>query len=177
MGICRLSERVGLGSVSAVRVSACKCVASSVCAQVRPTKRAERQGRLFHGLRWRPHVLDDDFRHHLSGVCVEARLSLNKARPSGRNAQCQAYIQQAEPEPRVQARRQLPHQHREAVAVRLGRDSLALLRHSAVQHSSTVPHAVFRRPCDGRRCGWTMCEGHSLDQPVQHAIPLRAIPT
>ncbi len=136
MGICRLSERVGLGSVSAVRVSACKCVASSVCAQVRPTKRAERQARLFHGLRWRPHVLDDDFRHHLSGVCVEARLSLNKARPSGRNAQCQAYIQQAEPEPRVQARRQLPHQHREAVAVRFGCDALAFLRRTAAQNST-----------------------------------------
>jgi len=52
-------------------------------------------------------------------------------------------MQQPEPEPRVQARRQLPHQHGEAVAVRLGRDALALLRQSAVQHSSTVPHAAL----------------------------------
>ena len=51
--------------------------------------------------------------------------------------QCGAYVQQPEPLPRIAERGAVPHKRRERVAVRLGRDALALLRRSAARRVRT----------------------------------------
>ncbi len=71
-----------------VRVSNCMDLCGCERSFARP-KRAKRQARLLHRLRWRPHVLDNDLRHHLNRdlpICVAVRRPPNTTRSSRRRA-------------------------------------------------------------------------------------------
>ena len=113
------AKRDDLGSV---RVCQClrACVCERLCSSLASLQFGRKGGRcLPHWLRRRPHVLNDHFRHHLTGDV--------HGRPQTKAQHCRAYMQQPEPLPRIAARGAVPHQRRERVAVRLGRDALALL--------------------------------------------------